>query len=332
MKKIGEITSGQVVIVLLTIISFVMLVWFLLTYPFSDTVDRETCHQSIVMRSSVNNWLVKTNQIVPLKCQTEKMCLSISGESCEKEFLKPNKNNIIYRKTVPGGGKETLDRIKDEYAKALYDCHSMVGEGQLSFMPNSFYEKKYCLICSRIAAGNDLKNKSRIGGGGESIQISYIDLYEYMKDMKTPDGRSYLQATFDAETVGEMTQRLEKVREVYNKNSEIKIEKIEDMKINLSGQNAIIVQTIPKSTWKTWVVAGGSGAAIATGIILAPFTFGGSLSLTAVGVAIAAGGGATAVIYVKNAPDGSGYVEPAIFPYDLQRLRDIGCTSFETAP
>ena len=142
MESKKGLTVKFIVTMIVLVLSFSVILIFYFFYPWGGQIDKEACHQSIILRSTLNYGPLEPGKnIIPLKCQTEKICLTSSGEDCT-EFEKVSKDNPITKIKIKNK-KEILDAIAD----AMYDCHSMVGEGKLGFMPRTTWEQNYCLIC-----------------------------------------------------------------------------------------------------------------------------------------------------------------------------------------
>jgi len=330
LNKNAAMSVNMIITVAGIVIAFAILVLFLVSFNWNPEIDKEVCYQSIVLRSSFNVGPLEAGKTtIPLKCETEKICLTMSGKDCE------GLGEIDVKNRLDKDKEKAKDEIKETIANALYDCHSMVGKGMLDFMPHTTWTENYCLICSRIVLDEEVRNQVE--------ELSYIELYSYMQQKETPEGINYLKAIYDVDGVGEMSQMLEVVRnEINERNTGIKIENIQDLKIDLSNKKgqAIIVQISPKGTWDTWLKAGTAGVAtgaVIAGVIAAPFTAGASLTITGVGAIVLGGVGTglavTGVVYTKTFPDGKNrYVYPTIYPYNIDSLQELKCSSFETAP
>lgn len=142
--------------IILTIIVAAVIFWFLYIYNSSTTdfIDREACHQSVLMRSLPTIAGAPLRAGLPLKCRTEKILLLQDDENA----------------------------IKSRIANAMHDCWWMLGEGKLNFFAAGLVRKNYCLICSTIKFDKDAKN------------LKINDLKEYLVVEKLPAGNmSYLQ-------------------------------------------------------------------------------------------------------------------------------------------
>ncbi|MBT4135385.1 hypothetical protein HOD75_02410 [archaeon] len=309
--------------VLVLVISLAVILLLYYGIDWSSNSDKKICHQSIVLRSSVTLGDLPTQEIVPLNCKTEKICLN-RGDKCS-EFGFEEK---IRREKISSNEDKAKEDVLELFANELYDCHDTVGRGLLQFMPKTWSSNSYCLMCSRIALDEESKELVK--------EITYLELYAYMKNKKV-DGVSLLERTYGIKRLDDMEEALNVALEINNKKTNTQLESIEDFKIDLTQENAIVVQMSPDNVWKKYTAgtlgAVGGGALVVGGIVAAPFSLGSSLSLTAVGIGVVAGGATGGVIYSSNfAEDDSRYVYPTVYPYTIESLRGLECSSFETAP
>lgn len=334
MVKKGEITSGQLILMILLIIGFVIIVYFLYSiFNWNPIIDEQACHESVVFRSTVNFGFIKSSKIVPLKCQTEKICMSMSKNDCN-QVGKNTPNNPVTKINLDKDPIKARQQILDQFAESMRKCHSMLGEGQLLFMPEriGWGEKywtgtNYCLICARIVLDEEAMQKID--------DISYAELYRELGTKALPDKKSYLEYLYpdwkDWHSVWRLFQQFKD-----NKLSQLQnINTIEDWKMNISDEGgfAIVAQIAPKSYWMVFTKAGaGLGAtAIGAAIIGAPIT------VTLGGAALVGG-----AIFWYYSPTGQGvegvadnpiaYSPPAVVPYSLENLQGMKCDSFEVAP
>ncbi len=316
MKKKADLTSKQLVTIIVLIASFAVILIFYWQYNWTGTIDKEVCHQSVVMRSTFNYGPFEPGkEVIPLKCKTEKICLTMSGEDCE-EFGKPSKKNPITKIKV-----KNKEDIMEAIANAMYECHSMLGEGKLNFMPHKFWDTNYCLICSRFTFDEEAKDK--IG------EIGYGELYKYLQEKRTPQGQSYLEYLYPGWKNSEKSKELFKNLQDKSENPEFKKLRFEDWKINLHFNQgyAIVSQMITEGTFRSW------------GKSIMIFVTAAGLSITGIGTPIGIGLMAGAVFgglsLWYSYPGSSGdfvYSPPAVYPYDVDSLKALKCYSFEIAP
>jgi hypothetical protein len=184
--KKGELTSQQIVIMVLAIGGFILVAIALVVVLTEDELQqRELCHLSIVERATVPGVL---EQSVPLQCFTGKICVTTDKKNKCKQFA--GESNIRYveigipkigeknifgiesNKKVLEKYEEAVKTIEMETANAMFDCYTMTGEGKLDIFTNSgsiiadltkevtdislSEIKPKCIICSRIAFSDAL--------------------------------------------------------------------------------------------------------------------------------------------------------------------------------
>lgn len=165
-KKALSMQGVLISLIIAAIILLILLAWFNLL-PFNQIVDKEACHQTVLMRSAqtpvIGTALRKT---VPLKCQTENILIDYKDE----------------------------EKIKERMANAMYDCWWMLGEGKLNFFSSELTRKNYCIICSNIRFKGNAINRE-------------IDLYDYLKETDIPmSDEKYIEYLSDGsnELLGEV--------------------------------------------------------------------------------------------------------------------------------
>jgi hypothetical protein len=231
----GELTSRQIVLIVLVIAGLIIGVIFYSLF-FQERPDKELCRLSVVERASAP----VGKESVPLKCTTEKVCITTKKSEKCKEFI--GEENIRYVVlNIPTGNspKEEIKRdkavkiIEEETANAMFDCWKMTGEGQLDIFGDKSglirdianvaigdlalsHVKPKCIVCSRISISESVKEKDKevkennIKTTGSGVQpspsdssfLSKVDVNDYMIRNKVPGSTlTYLQ-TFTDENVG----------------------------------------------------------------------------------------------------------------------------------
>ena len=198
MKKRGELTTSQIVGLTLTIGGFAVVLIFVLVYlDVGKQVGKDACSLSVLTRATANT---KVEGLVPLKCTTEKICLTY-GKDCiqfigEKEvapIILPEEND-----------KAAIELIEAATANALFDCWKIMGQGKLNLfgagkeagifaqataLNNLFGGKSSCTICSRVAIQDEVIKK---------IDIEEIDINHYMEETLVPGSSlTYLETFTD---------------------------------------------------------------------------------------------------------------------------------------
>ena len=141
MEKKAELTTQQIVGLIILIVSFTIILFFLFRLNLDETSDKEICHNSVVMKGQ--SVLGGGN----LDCKIAYVCIS-GGEDCED--FNPSKTIDI---------NPNEKNAKDEIVKAINtemsDCWWMFGEGKIDYIGDwlnkpGFLETHRCAICSII--------------------------------------------------------------------------------------------------------------------------------------------------------------------------------------
>ncbi len=307
MKK-GEMTSAQIIGLVILAVSFAVILIFIFAYPWKSDISREACHEQIVLRSTANfRYSDALSKAIPIdKCKTRKVCLSMSGNDCE-EFGPSTDSDIVEKIKI--ANKED---VKNAFAEELYLCNSMVGGGNLDFLPSNWGDSKYCPPCARIAFDKEAKEKLN--------DISYYELYKKMYATVDNDGRRFLEAVYPGMSSPEYA--LDIFKGAQKEDASLKLEDWK-IKIKNDGGYIIIVSIGKEGTIGTWLAAG--GVAIGTLAILT-----GIGAPIGMGILYASGIAGGAVLYYSY-PGADGkldYAPPFIIPYNLQSLKTLGCTDF----
>jgi hypothetical protein len=327
MEKRGiSMAMGAFITVVGIILFLIIIVIFFGNFPFTNTIDKAACKNSILQRATFNAGPIELGKTtIPLNCKTEKICITDSGEPCP-EFPKETRKNPITKKEMNRNDDARIVTL-DTISQSLYDCNEMLGEGRINFMPHETYEQNYCLICARIAFDNEAK---------ENVDdITYGELYRHMEGKKDNNGNSYLNYVYPGWDNWETSKIL--FENIKKENPDIKEEKFEDWKIDIdqTGGFTILAMQQTSSRWESYAIGGGTtGLIIAGSVAIASGPVG---LITAVGVVTAgiAGGGAAGIggaAVASSYLDDTIYVHPTIKSYDIPTLKDLDCSSFETAP
>lgn len=180
-KKRGELTTQQIVMLIILIVGFVIILFLLFRLNLGRTTDKEICHNSVVLKG-------RTKIAGPLNCKTNYLCIS-SGDKCE---------GITPTTTVDVDSKEDIMKaIADE----MSDCWWMFGEGEIDYKEVGKY---HCAICSIVKF--DQKIQTEFG------EISYTEFYNYLKDNLKDETQTYLiylYGFFDVNSIKEMNEKID---------------------------------------------------------------------------------------------------------------------------
>lgn len=150
MKGKKSLEAKTLVWMIIVLICFAIIVIFIPKLLQKEEIDREACHQSVIIRtlpivSDIPSAGTKTT--IPLNCKTEKITINYKDE----------------------------DEIKERIANAMYDCWYMLGEGELDFFVRPLGPAQtYCIICSKISFEENIRDKYN----------KITDFPNYLKDTK----------------------------------------------------------------------------------------------------------------------------------------------------
>ena len=323
--KKADVSVEFIIGVVILVISFVVILFFIFLVPWNPVIDKETCHQSIVYRATAKIKAIDLSESIPLKCQTEKICLTMSGDDCG---LASTKKNPVEKINLGRDPKKAKEKIKEVFADKLVECHSMIGEGMLNFLPNHILklkDTKYGLICTRLVFDQEAKEQI------ESIGLGEFYSYLEKKTVGGENDKSYLDYLYPGVDDSKKFLLIYNVIKDKGREEGILVDGKElpdfvDWKIDLNQENghAIIAGISTKSQGSA--LLGGLGVSGLVGVGLLFTGIGAPL-----GVALVSGtaGGAVFWYNIDNKYD---YYPPAIYPYNITKLQELGVYSFEIAP
>ncbi|MCH7567871.1 MAG: hypothetical protein IIA87_00445 [Nanoarchaeota archaeon] len=189
-SKKGELTSTQIIGIVLAIAGFIVVLIFLaIIFKDKGETNRELCLLSVITRATAPDVL---QYKIPLKCTTDKICMTskLFGGKC-KQFAGEENVRVVKLK---GNVKEKARIIERESANAMFDCWSMMGEGKVDLfhnLPEKFIGSSgepTCVICSRVAVSDDV----------DELILKEVDLGEYLRKNQVPGSSlTYLQTFTD---------------------------------------------------------------------------------------------------------------------------------------
>lgn len=337
MNKRGEITTTQIVFWATFIASFMVILFFLgQLFLNTDIIDKEACHTSVLARDLANTKLGQGAKYLSLNCQTEKIC--IGEDKCEGIFQSTKDSPVTKVKLKTDNELEARDKILEVYSRAILDCHTMLGEGHLNFFPSETFEGDYCVVCSRIALDDSLKDVA-------PDKIGFLNLYKAM-ELDVFEGENALERVYGVKTADQISKDyrdlIDKVERGELKDYEGDVEALKsrlennfaDWTFDPSKEQAVIVRITKEG--KIFGLIGGSttagGVLVVGGMALSSTGVG-----AVIGVPIALGGVALSAVvggitYATFFDNDSDYHAPLIMGYNLEELNKIGCDSFENLP
>jgi hypothetical protein len=180
-RKKGEITTTTLISLILLVVGFAIALFVYMQLGWSGKVNREVCHQSVILRGTAPSFGGLQGG-VPLKCQTEKFCITnkLIGGKCD-EFKGLDNVHKVRVSSV-----EDIERF---IARDTIDCWKTMGEGKLALFSDwvretwGIGEEAYpsCVICSRIAYDSALSEP------GSKIHLQEINVKDYMMTHAIPN-------------------------------------------------------------------------------------------------------------------------------------------------
>lgn len=323
-KKAAGIVFFLVGLIIL-IISAGIIFYFIFKTDFKGDIDSEICRQSIVERATLKAGPLDGSELVPLKCKTKKICFTMSSGDCQE--LISTEDNPVQKVELSEDFQKAKKEIQEEIAETMVDCHSMLGEGHLNFMPHKLDKKIYGLVCARFAFDDETKRIVNSIGHGE--------MYSYLENKRVNDNKNYLEYLYPQWKQSENSIKL--FRNFQDSNEGLRGVRFKDWKMDFDQDRgyAVIAMLAPSGNWDAWVKGIGTAVAIPVGVGLIASGVGAPVGAVLIGfsgtigtVSIVSGG---AVLW-QNYGDEFDYAPPFIYPFDSKVLKEIGIYSFEIAP
>ncbi|GAI04522.1 unnamed protein product, partial [marine sediment metagenome] len=155
-NKKSEITTKQIVTLIILIVSFVIILFLLFRLNLGRATDKEICHNSVVLKSAGKGLVGQ------LDCKTNYLCISGGGDC---EGINPTTTIKVNRENK----EEIMKAIADEMA----DCWWMFGEGELDYMRGNFLGNTACASCSIVKFDNKIQESQEEG-------ITYEEFMEFL--------------------------------------------------------------------------------------------------------------------------------------------------------
>ena len=171
-NKNGELSTQQIVLMIILIASFAVIIFFLVRLGIGEKSEEQLCHNSVLQKASVFT-------DAPLQCYRNYICITKDG-SCE-ELIKPEEVKV-----------KSLDEVYKTLADEMTDCWWMFGEGKVEYIGKDFTKSNHCSICSQIYFDDSLEALEGI----ENKKISKDELYEYMTKNEYSKDRTYAYYLF----------------------------------------------------------------------------------------------------------------------------------------
>ncbi len=172
-EKKGEITTTQIVMIVVLIASFIIILYFIYRLGLGSTSASEICHNSVVLKATGKGIAGDLN------CKTDYVCIS-GGDKCA------NMDSTTTIKVDPGNKTQIMKAI----AGQLSNCWWMFGEGKLDYSNIGLGSGGDCALCSQIEFDKSILNKNP--------DLTYKDFYDYLAKAKKDDTQTYLHYLYGA--------------------------------------------------------------------------------------------------------------------------------------
>jgi hypothetical protein len=184
-NKKGEMTTQQIVMLVILIVSFIIILIFIFLLNSKDLTDKEICRNSVILKD-------KTGSIAEgVNCRTSYTCISSGGEC--GNF---NPSDTIEITT------DNREEVMNAVASELAECWWMFGEGKADYAGKTIgldNTDTICAICSIVSFDDDVK---KLG------PISYLELYNHLATSK--DGtQTYLKYLYNTDSVDTFQDNLQ---------------------------------------------------------------------------------------------------------------------------
>ncbi len=290
MQRHGELTSKQLVTIILVIVSFTVILIFFFTLNLRSDVDKEACRNSVVLRGTA-----PFGKSVELNCETEDICISKGGKCTE----------------VSGNDARTI-KVKDknelltELGQLMYDCWWQTGSGEVDYLQgHAGGVRKYCFICNRIYF--DSATQRDIGS------FTLRELYNNLHDQPSPDGTSMLFALHKTQSVDAVLQANAvdgtSLQQLYNA----------PLKLNQAGGYALITG-MSKTGWGAVLGLVGGGAVIGLTVVGT-----GGAAIPAWIAALSGAGIGGGLAWITQGPGDTQVIPPSLLSFNEEGLEQLGC-------
>jgi len=179
--KQGEMTTAQIVTLVILIASFLVVCYFIFVLNLWAEGDKEICHNSVILKAKGEGFIGE------VECKTSYACISGEGE-CE-DFKSTEKVK------VKGDDYQKRQMVIEAIAEKLSDCWWMFGEGKISWgSPGA--TSIQCAVCYVIKFDSDVQNVVS--------EISYAELYDYLESSPKDNVQTYLHYLYGVNSVDEI--------------------------------------------------------------------------------------------------------------------------------
>jgi hypothetical protein len=144
-NKIAEMTTQQIVMLIILLTSFAVLLFFILGLDIQNLSEKEICQSSVQLAE-------KQSFFGSVDCKTDYICISGGGD-CEK-FTAKHTEKISFKDK-----KEAKNKVMIILAEKMADCWWMFGEGKVDYANKKVTDQIVCAVCAEIAFDEKIKEE-----------------------------------------------------------------------------------------------------------------------------------------------------------------------------
>lgn len=306
-QKKGELTSEQIVTIVILIVSFSVILLFFLVFGFKSEITKETCRNSVVLRGSTP----LGKETVRLQCKTQEVCITM-GKNCGVE-----------RADVEVLKVKNKDDLLNHLADLMYDCWWQMGGGKINYAPSG-WRGQYCVMCDVITFDDSIKNNPSLN------KITLKELFVKLQEKKVPNGdANYLYYLYGFNSIGAALEAYGEKNEQFS--GEI-LNSVLDFSQNSKYALVTAVESGASLPWTgsiagagalaTAIVGAKTGAAVCT--VVSPVV---GTVICGVGGGVIAG---TAAFLISSSTNEAVFLSPMYLPFDQDNIKKLECKSFSS--
>lgn len=154
-NKKAELTSKQLITIIILIISFTIIVAFFVMLGLKSIISNESCRNSVMLRGTFSKIPIIGKDFISLKCKIEDICLSMGGECSVKTD-----------RSIKIADENELNK---ELINLQNDCGWMMGEGKVKYGSEGD-----CAICYKLYFDDKIKMDIKRISPGRTIETKEI--------------------------------------------------------------------------------------------------------------------------------------------------------------
>ena len=167
MEKKGELTTTQIVMIIILIVSFIVILYVIYRLNLGSTSNSQICYNSVVLNSK------SAGTVGYLNCKTDYVCITGGGKCA-------NLNPTITISVNVNNKTEIMKAVADQ----LSSCWSMFGEGKLNYGTKGLFGSNGCALCSVVEFDSKILAKN--------YDIPYSQFFSYMNSALKDNTQTYL--------------------------------------------------------------------------------------------------------------------------------------------